>query len=316
MYTGGYQIADGAHSTAEATALGQLGYSIPINPIYFGSTQSDIDAIFTSLKPDLTGVSIPNFLLELDEVSSLFKLWKSNVSLAKNLAGAHLNYKFGWKPTVGDLSSAISLLKGLEQRLKEFDKLAGTMQVSKATISSETITKTGVFNNGGDVHRPVQWDATLSRVKSAGMTFQILPREVTKGYTMMLRAYADALGFELNPRIIYDALPFTFILDWFFDLGGWLERHKIDTLNLPFLWKDSYVQCHEELKITSTLQTGVNDPTGVSPCGWPTWVTTYKSYIRSPAAPQPSIISSAPDWRLPTFNQATLLVSLGTVLKR
>jgi hypothetical protein len=40
----------------------------------------------------------------------------------------------------------------------------------------------------------------------------------------------DALGVNLNPQIIWNAIPWTFVVDWFADVGQWLGNHKI--LNL------------------------------------------------------------------------------------
>lgn len=51
----------------------------------------------------------------------------------------------------------------------------------------------------------------------------------------------DALGVNLNPAIIWNAIPWTFLLDWFIGFGQWLDDRKV--LNLEpqinitrFLW--------------------------------------------------------------------------------
>ncbi len=129
----------------------------------------------------------------------------------------------------------------------------------------------------------------------------------------MLAAYLDALGFELNPRIIWDAVPFTFVLDWFFGIGSWLERHKYDTLELPFLWVDSYVQYKEAVQVESRLtltHTNVSGAFNYSP-----WVTSRQYFERVPAKPYEDVFQGA-GWRVPTRGQAELLVSLATVLRR
>jgi hypothetical protein len=40
----------------------------------------------------------------------------------------------------------------------------------------------------------------------------------------------DALGVNLNPQIIWNAIPWTFVIDWVADVGQWLGNHK--TLNM------------------------------------------------------------------------------------
>jgi hypothetical protein len=45
-----------------------------------------------------------------------------------------------------------------------------------------------------------------------------------------LLGFMDAIGVNLNPAIIWNAIPWTFVVDWVFDISRWLDRHK--TLNM------------------------------------------------------------------------------------
>jgi hypothetical protein len=60
-----------------------------------------------------------------------------------------------------------------------------------------------------------------------------------------LRGTLDSLGFELNPGILWDAIPFSFIVDWFFDVGAILNKFRFDTLELPIEIEDCYLQYKE-----------------------------------------------------------------------
>lgn len=326
MYGGVYSMVTQLSSeTAAFTALGT-----DINLPYPGSPQADIDANLEDLRPDLTELSLPNFLLELDDIQKLWPQLKRNMALwrsiasksgfatqstAKILAGDHLAYSFGVKPLLGDIGVMREILLRLLAKLKAFDDLAGKITSNQKTILSQTITKTGTFNQGGNVQYPVFWYGVLNQTKKVGLTFQARPRDATKGYTLILRALLDALGFELNPRILWDAIPFTFVLDWFFDTGSWLERHKHDTLELPIAYVDSYVSCMQDLTISSRYIHNKDDLiTDGGRRNAPAWVMHKKRFLRFPAMPTESAFTGL-GWHLPTLNQAKLLVSLGTVLK-
>ena len=316
-----------AHSTAKSLAYGVSQLNVASPAVYLGNPQVDIDTHFVDVKPDLTAVSLPNFLFELDDVQKLFLDFKKSfqrvrsgapipnlkrAAQAKSLAGNHLEYKFGIKPLIGDLEAMFDIISNLKQRLKDFEAAANQVFNTEKTILSETIVKTGSFNYNGSSQNPCLWKGTVTRSKRLGFTYRALPFNVTRGYSTMLQAYLDALGFELNPRIVWDAIPFTFVLDWFFGIGSWLERHKHDTLEIPFLHVDSYIQYKETVTIESSLRLNYGSPDGGTFLCYP-WHTTRDYFCRVPCTPQEGTFTGL-GWRLPTLNQATLLVSLATVL--
>jgi hypothetical protein len=311
-YHYGHVHSKSAHELAIPIAYGATQLNVAASPTYYGSALTDINAEYANLRPDLTTLSLPNFLLELDDVGKLFQLWKKNVGTAKNAAGAHLNYSFGWKPLLSDIRDMVGTLQGLIDRISAFEKAANTTMKSHRKFFSEVTSKSGQFAYGGT--HTCKWSGFIERRKAAGLVYRPQPFQVTRGYKLMLRAYLDALGFELNPRIIWDALPFTFVLDWFFGVGSWLERHKYDTLELPFLHVDSYVHYKEDVKVTSDLTMNIS---GVTPASvtYPYWVTSRQFFERIPITPVEQSFLDA-GWKLPTGNQALLLVSLGTVLAR
>lgn len=301
-----------AHDAAVTTAYGPSQLNVAGQATYFGNAQTDINNEYANLRPDLTTISLPNFLWELDDVGKLFQLWKKKVGIAKNAAGAHLNYSFGWKPFISDIKDMVGVLQGLMDKISAFEKAANQTISSHRTFSSDVTAKNGSFTYSG-VHT-CKWSGFIERRKVAGLVYRPEPFQVTRGYKLMLRAYLDALGFELNPRIIWDAVPFTFVLDWFFGIGSWLERHKHDTLELPFLHVDSYVHYREDVKVSSELKMNFVDssPSNIT---LPYWITSRQYFERIPVTPaEQSFIDAG--WKLPTGNQALLMVSLATVLAR
>jgi hypothetical protein len=133
----------------------------------------------------------------------------------------------------------------------------------------------------------------------------------------MLRAYLDALGFELNPKIIWDAIPFSFVLDWFFGIGSWLDRHKYDTLELPISYIGSYCQVKETVQVESRLVMGGTTPVeGQSPTTYPCPPrTTHRIYFeRIPVVPSSDILAGL-GWKKINRRQMALSASLVEVLR-
>jgi hypothetical protein len=312
-YYGGHTIAVGAHPAAVGIATAALG--LPLGKAALdGSGQGYVNDAFNREAPDLTSVSVPNFLLDIGDITSLFQLWKSNVSLAKNLAGARLNYQFGWKPTIGDLANMLNAVSSLEQKLKLFRESLGSVSNRNLTMRNSDITKTGTYNLGGDPHYRIDWKASLSGKVKVHLKFKYLPIPAMTNFETNLRGLLDVLGFELNPRIIWDALPFTFVIDWFFGVGAWLQGFKIDTLELPVQCIDASVSYKEVLKVESTLSINpLGAAQGASTEVMGSCVSTTEFFDRRPFLPDAATLSGL-GWKKPSFNQLTNLVSLAVVL--
>lgn len=312
-YYGGHSTAVDAHSSAVASAIAAFGVPTGMS-VLNGSAQSYVNDAFNRAQPDLTTVSLPNFLLELGDIKSLFELWKSNVSLAKNLAGARLNYSFGWKPTIGDVAAMLDAVRSFKDKLQHFRESLNSITNKDYLMSKVAANKTGSSYNS-TTHGRTDWTGSLSGTVKVHLKFKYLEIPEMSNTELELRGLLDTLGFELNPRIIWDALPFTFVIDWFFGVGSWLQNFKIDTLELPISCLDASVSYKEVLKVEST--------TTFNPTGWPTdatstevmggCVTTSTLFDRRPFLPDFATLSGL-GWRKPSFNQLVNLTSLVVVL--
>jgi len=52
------------------------------------------------------------------------------------------------------------------------------------------------------------------------------------GSMRTIQGYLDALGVKLDPSIIWNAIPFSFIVDWVLDVGKFLKSFSIDNLDI------------------------------------------------------------------------------------
>lgn len=288
-----------------------LGVTTPYGGYLGANGQAYINSAWQKLQPDLTKLSIPNFVLELDDVQQLYKLWKKNVSLVKNVAGLHLNYKFGWRPTIGDVTAMVEGLVSFRDAIKEFEKgLGKTIQSSSLELSSNpTVTGNVEYPVGSNCH----YRATLRRTVQAFVTYAPQPLAVVGEIDKVLRGLLDTLGVELNPRIIWEAIPFSFVVDWFFGVGRWLERFKFDALELPVSLVDSCLQLKDELNVDWYWRRFPADGFYLNPPVSEACVFSLKYFQRMPIFPDFASFSGL-GWKLPNANQATLLLSLAAVL--
>jgi hypothetical protein len=132
-----------------------------------------------------------------------------------------------------------------------------------------------------------------------------------KPFEKSLRAVLDTIGFELNPRIIWDALPFTFVLDWFFDVGSFLGNFKIDTLELPIEYVDSAVSYKEVFRCVSEYHEASAIWYPRIDC--PAWVTVEEYFHRVPIFADYYTLCQL-SGRIPKVGQLHLLFDLAVVL--
>lgn len=297
-------------------------------PAFLGASgQGFMNTAFTSVRPDLTTVSVPNFLLDIDDLTKLYKQWKQHLSLAKNLAraagynpnvskaknvaGGYLGYNFGWKPTVGDISEMIQVVTGMRKKLAAFESQLGQRFQATRKVPTTSNTVSGTYRVPGGAL--ASYRASVLRQCDAFITWQPQPLAVMGGMDKILRGLLDSLGFELNPRIIWDAIPFSFILDWFFGVGSWLSNFKVDALELPITLVDACLQYKEKLTIEwSTVSDHLTGYVPFPRSGSAAFEGTF--FHRMPIEPDYATFSGL-GWKLPSLKQLTLGVSLATVLK-
>lgn len=315
------------HSTARSvaeTAISSQGWIRPESLLGLSGQGWMNDAVIR-ITPNLTKMSLPNFLIELEQLRSLFKLWDGKLlqqggstlrrvfrGSAKTLAGARLNYKYGWLPTLGDVSDMVEGMLRLKNRLKVFESLRGLLVKEHLTMFEKTYTASGTIPLiGSIVHTP--WNVKVSQTVRAYVEYT--PRGIsTMGkYDTLFRGILDSLGVELNPRIIWDAIPFSFVVDNFATVGKWLDTFRTDALELPVYFNDSYLQLKETFELSD--ETYNDDPNHTAVVKSPPWVTRETYFHRLPLRPDYATFASL-NWKGPSVDKVINLVSLATVLAK
>jgi len=314
-----------AHASACASA--KAAFPVSFGPAFLSTNAVGyINTALAELGPDLTQMSLPNFLYEFDQLKDLVPTWKTAIHTVKaatkyywanpnlivrGLANKHLAYKFGIAPLVGDIAASLSILTSTQKEISLWRKSVGQLfHRSKVMLTSEhQVSGTSTYSS----EALTTWKGTLKRTVTAHIVYSALPIVAINELDIWIRGYLDAFGVELNPGLIYDAIRFTFVLDWFSSLGDFISRFKIDALELPINMVDSYLQYKEEFVCESSTQVcyGRSDFAPWLRSGG--WVTTEKSFQRMPIFPGTDTFESL-HWKTPTINQAILGISLGAVL--
>jgi hypothetical protein len=262
--------------------------------------------------------------------------------LVTRLNNAHLNASFGIVPFVGDVVNVYDELTSLAFKLAMLKKHADKPNVRHyrrvlptpsggaarsvwiSPTSGNTIAwPTGIISDclsaGGNrpdislirrcrwVTRPT-YHATL-RYKYS------LP--LLDDSTAKVALALDDLGVKLDPSIVWNAIPFTFLVDWVVDVGGFLGTFARDNYPIKTEIRDftHSVKYHREAEIDITY------PTDSSIWGTPRYAASYapqtigrigvyrgsyRFYDRKSANPSVTSVQL----RLPTLKQAALTGSL------
>lgn len=187
----------------------------------------------------------------------------------QKLSQYYLAYNFGWRPLYNDV---VSLVKSLTGFLKTYDELVRRQnrpqqrywgQWIAGTATNETVYHESENGpNGGwvgpflgsarvrviqEAHAGIRYHATLRYRYS-------IPNELfTTGGKA--KAFLDLLGVSRNPAVLWNAIPFTFIIDWVVNVSAYLERLKVDNIKIQTELLDFCHSARVERTIRMDVQT-------------------------------------------------------------
>lgn len=304
-----YSVTTKANATVTHTRT-NYGYiwpclqSLPSIPF-----PGDLDTLrsdaYQAMRPKMTtDISLTNFLLELGDIKQLFHFWDRTKSVINNMAAGHLNYSFGWRPFIGDLKAMIEQVALFEERLEDFTQRAGVPQKRhfQASLPSSTITSP-------------EWTDPVSGAKVYTKTsYQEAIFHSTMGFRYSLpsysfqdlktRAWLDTLGLNLTPAQLWEALPFSFLIDWVADIGGFLDGLSSSWINPDI----TIISCVNSVKYKFIFETYIKPEPSVAgnvfQIGASVNGSVYNRWLDSPR------ILPGVEFRLPNLGQTFLGGSL------
>lgn len=164
----------------------------------------------------------------------------------KNISNAYLSYSFGWAPLYKDLVSFVKTALAFQSRYDELMQRAYVPQQSyygtwvSGTAASESIItlSSGAGATGGGLGAGSFRTRARARLGDtqgvryhATIRYRYAPPVELRSLVGKLKAYLDMLGVSLNPSTLWNAIPFSFIVDWIANVSGFLNTIRVDNID-------------------------------------------------------------------------------------
>jgi hypothetical protein len=234
---------------------------------------------FQAMEPSFEGdLHLTNFLLELVDIKRLLMLaskWKGLVTnymrtadylsrrstlqqvkfVAKEVANGHLAMSFGIKPFIRDVMGMYSTLTGLSERITDFMARRGTPQVRhyREELYDDVYEQDDGQIASANIFRKIVRSGKVTAWATMYYTYEC-PDIVTLGQKVDI--YRDLLGLRFGFAQIWEAIPFSFVVDWFIKVQDFLEQLNKPLFKVSLTVTDyciSYkVDCLTESLISTT----------------------------------------------------------------
>jgi hypothetical protein len=191
---------------------------------------------YQRMKPTKPVFSGLNSIYELKDVPGMLLQRFIGLGL-KGIGSYYLALKFGWEPLLKDLIKLYTVQQDVEKKLqwllRHNGKPVRTRVMLSDTQSSPTVTSgtlSGVAPGLPDAFYIASrnWEKTFQTKETfwASATWKFFLPENVGGVNWQPAIKRGLLGLSPNPAVIYKAIPWSWLIDWFFNVGN-----VIDNLN-------------------------------------------------------------------------------------
>jgi hypothetical protein len=292
------------------------------------------DAIYRAFRASVPNVdtkfSLPNFLWELKDLSTLFHVFDAKWSIKEHAENGFLNWNFGWVPFMSDMREILKAIKKVKSHWDHVCSNQGNVVTMKGRAGYTSEVKHSdiywPYWNGDDTNSMVRcYYAPTTRVDGKVMFQTQYKYDVLDTSTgarsdvppaLFAKSVLQALNVVADPKIVWDALPFSFVLDWFLPVGDALRTMRKDT----FVPGYTIISSDMHSTVTERYITDVHMLLYSSPAVWNTdpvnieqRVRTYerKANVDWESIQSPSFMDKL-EINLPTGKQWFLGVVLGS----
>jgi len=237
-----------------------------------------------------TEVSLANFMYELKDMKGMIP--KLEKSITKTAANNFLAFSFGTAPFVDDVKKIVGMSEAVDKRLKHLISINGRttdLSFKRNIIYDETfefvrsLTDPYAFLLGdGD------YDRVYFRRQSARLTLIIrgkLSQDLKDlaDANAKLKALIAAGGFNHPARVIWNAIPYSFVVDWFFSVGKLLDSLAVQPFGGKYDITDVGYSIKREASFVATYQPPTPDIVQGNPTLGTVGVKCYERFNGFPA---------------------------------
>jgi len=169
------------------------------------------------------------------------RLGKTAKSAAKASADAWLEYRYGWKPLILDAETIIKESHKFRARCDRIHLVARAQENHTSNVSGTwpaTYFPASSWASAGSISR------NLTVRCSAGVIYDVKSRNTIEDLNTLL-------GTRLRdvPATLWEILPYSFVVDWFVNVGSWLQAvTPVPGLEVQSRW---HTRVEEEVVTTS-----------------------------------------------------------------
>nr|UJQ85618.1 MAG: hypothetical protein 1 [Leviviridae sp.] len=190
-------------------------------------------AAYNRMKPTQPDFSGLNALYELKDIPEMLR---QRFRGLKDIPNYWLALKFGWEPLLRDVRNFVNLQRNAQDRLQQLLRDNGRPVRRRITMQNREVNNVSTAGSGyGAVYptlvtqfyakTPVFLDrvVTTDRVWASGTYKYWLPsgpRDINWTRGMVARIF----GLQPSPSVVYNAIPWTWLVDWFTGLGDVIEN--------------------------------------------------------------------------------------------
>lgn len=214
-----------------------------------------------------------NFGQSLAELRELPKSLKWRLEKFKDIPSAYVGAEFGWRPLLNDIYSLLDAGARVEERLQRLLKNNGKPVRGRAHVTSvreNSLLHEGSEGSVGISYSTWSWykpfvpkpaDAGYFRITKSytrdvwfSGQFQFWLRDLsTPGKMLKLRA--QLYGLEITPSLLWELMPWSWLIDWFSNVGELLEN-AVETIPERQIARYAYVMGHTTRAYTYTGSDG------------------------------------------------------------
>jgi succinate dehydrogenase flavin-adding protein (antitoxin of CptAB toxin-antitoxin module) len=153
---------------------------------------------------------------------------------------AYLQWKFAIAPLISDLNAIRRCLDGSDKKLNNLLSEAGKPQrrhFSCSCVVSSSSSRDDTFNMGYPLYPRCYASCSIEASTSEGSGTFHAEIEYNYNYTgyqiehARMLALQDRFGFNMNPAIVWNAIPYTFLLDWVLGVSQWLNQFEVGNMD-------------------------------------------------------------------------------------
>lgn len=229
--TGGYPDVDPASmaNMCRNDARVKLFSKLNESTISGGENMAELGQAISMLRRPFA--SAGNLLKEINRLKAR-KLLAANrkrmaLSTADALSSSWLEYSYGWKPILNDLQKLVTIIDERANRVVE-DITVVRAKVNRSKNRSANFSKTladGSFFTGFEISGNRSTDLTVV----VGVGVAVRPNRIFGD-----SYWSRSLGLRAVdlPKLLWDLTPYSFVSDWFVNVGGWISamtpNHGVD----------------------------------------------------------------------------------------